>query len=198
MRRAVEWLRAGIRPSRLEAPEDRGAVVGHIGVIAGDGARGRRCDARLDEASEAGTTMFPSMPEPPDPSPGAPSRVLIADDDPDVRAVLAAQLALSFDIVGTAADTDEAIALAAEHRPDIALVGGDMPGGGGPRATREISAATPATAIVALSADESDRVVRDMLAAGAVTYIRKGVTAEELTALLHESVRARAQLSDAG
>jgi hypothetical protein len=37
-----------------------------------------------------------------------------------------------------------------------------------------------------------------MLAAGAVTYIRKGVTAEELTALLHESVRARAQLSDAG
>jgi DNA-binding NarL/FixJ family response regulator len=49
---------------------------------------------------------------------------------------------------------------------------------------------------VALSADESDRVVRDMLAAGAVTYIRKGVTAEQLTALLHESVRAQAQMPE--
>jgi DNA-binding NarL/FixJ family response regulator len=142
--------------------------------------------------------MVRPMPEAPDPSPPAPSRVLIADDDPDVRAVLAAQLPLSFDIVGTAADTDEAIALAAEHRPDIALVDVEMPGGGGPRATREIGAAAPATTIVALSADESDRVVRDMLAAGAVTYIRKDVSAEELTALLHESVRARAQLPDAG
>jgi DNA-binding NarL/FixJ family response regulator len=136
------------------------------------------------------------MPDARDPSPGAPPRVLIAEDDPDVRAVLAAQLALSFDIVGTASDTDEAIALAAEHRPDIALVDVEMPGGGGPRATREISAATPATTIVALSADESDRVVRDMLAAGAVTYVRKGVTAEQLTALLHESVRAQAQMPE--
>jgi DNA-binding NarL/FixJ family response regulator len=136
------------------------------------------------------------MPDSTDSAAASPPRVLIADDDPDVRAVLAAQLALSFDIVGTAADTDEAIALAAEHRPDIALLDVEMPGGGGPRATREIIAATPATAIVALSADESDRVVRDMLAAGAVTYIRKGVTAEQLTALLHESVRAQAQMPE--
>jgi DNA-binding NarL/FixJ family response regulator len=136
------------------------------------------------------------MPDSTDSAVASPPRVLIADDDPDVRAVLAAQLALSFDIVGTAADTDEAIALAAEHRPDIALLDVEMPGGGGPRATREIIAATPATAIVALSADESDRVVRDMLAAGAVTYIRKGVTAEQLTALLHESVRAQAQMPE--
>jgi DNA-binding NarL/FixJ family response regulator len=136
------------------------------------------------------------MPDSPDSAAASPPRVLIADDDPDVRAVLAAQLALSFDIVGTAADTDEAIALAAQHRPDIALLDVEMPGGGGPRATREIIAATPATAIVALSADESDRVVRDMLAAGAVTYIRKGVTAEQLTALLHESVRAQAQMPE--
>jgi DNA-binding NarL/FixJ family response regulator len=136
------------------------------------------------------------MPDPTAFAPPSPPRVLIADDDPGVRAVLAAQLALSFDIVGTAADTDEAIALAAEHRPDIALLDVEMPGGGGPRATRGIIAATPATAIVALSADESDRVVRDMLAAGAVTYIRKGVTAEQLTALLHESVRAQAQMPE--
>src|SRR5215211_7302603 len=119
---------------------------------------GRRA-GRADRAAGPRDYVLP-MPDAPHPSPGAPLRVLIADDDPDVRAVLAAQLALNFDIVGTAADTDEAIALAAEHRPDIALVDVEMPGGGGPRATREISAATPATTIVALSADEDRKSTR--------------------------------------
>jgi DNA-binding NarL/FixJ family response regulator len=128
----------------------------------------------------------------PEPAP----RVLIADDDPDVRAVLAAQLGDRFELVGAAADTDEAIALAAESRPDIAIVDVQMPGGGGLRATREICDASPGTTIVALSADESERIVLEMLKAGAVTYIRKGVAAGELTALLRESLRAQAQLPD--
>jgi DNA-binding NarL/FixJ family response regulator len=97
--------------------------------------------------------------------------------------------------VATAADTDEAIALAAEHGADIAIVDVQMPGGGGLRATQQIRAAAPRTAIVALSADESERVVLDMLTAGAVTYIRKGVGADELAALLHESLRAGARLT---
>jgi DNA-binding NarL/FixJ family response regulator len=126
----------------------------------------------------------------PDPVP----RVLIADDDPDVRAALAAQLDGQFDLVGAAADTDEAIALVTKTRPDIALVDVQMPGGGGLRATREICAAAPETTIVALSADESERVVLDMLKAGAVAYLRKGVTADELTALLHEALRAHVKL----
>jgi DNA-binding NarL/FixJ family response regulator len=126
----------------------------------------------------------------PEPSP----RVLIADDDPDVRAVLSAQLAPRFDVVGTAADTDEAIALAARTRADIAIVDVQMPGGGGVRATREIRDAAPGIAIVALSADESERVVLDMLRAGAVAYLRKGVDADELAALLHEALRAHVKL----
>ena len=134
------------------------------------------------------------MPDPP-PVPGeSPPRVLIADDDPDVRAVLSAQLAPQFAVVGTATNTDEAIALAAETRPDIALVDVQMPGGGGLRATREIRAAAPGTTIVALSADESERVVLDMLRAGAVAYLRKGVDADELAALLHEALRAHVKL----
>jgi len=125
-------------------------------------------------------------------------RVLIADDDPDVRAVLAAQLGDRFEVVGTASDTDEAIALAAESRPDVAILDVQMPGGGGPRATREICEASPGTAIVALSADESERVVLDMLRAGAVAYVRKGVGADELAALLHEALRAHAKLPAEG
>jgi DNA-binding NarL/FixJ family response regulator len=123
-------------------------------------------------------------------------RVLIADDDPDVRAVLTAQLDGSFELVGAAADTDEAIALAAETRPDLALVDVQMPGGGGLRATREICGATPETTIVALSADESERIVLDMLKAGAVAYLRKGVTGDELVSLLHEALRAHVKLPD--
>jgi DNA-binding NarL/FixJ family response regulator len=135
------------------------------------------------------------MPEPSSPQGGSVPRVLIADDDPDVRAVLSAQLTHSgFDVVATAADTDEAIALAGEHHADIAIVDVQMPGGGGVRATQEIRATAPRTAIVALSADESERVVLEMLTAGAVTYIRKGVGADELAALLRESLRAGARL----
>src|SRR3954451_11436669 len=99
------------------------------------------------------------MPEPSFPPGGSLPRVLIADDDPDVRAALRAQLTGGFEIVAAAADTDEAIALAAEHQPDLAVVDVQMPGGGGLRATREIRAAAPRTAIVALSADESERIV---------------------------------------
>ena len=125
---------------------------------------------------------------------GSPPRVLIADDDPDVRAVLSAQLAACFEVVGTAGDTDEAVALAARHQPDLAIVDVQMPGGGGVRATEGIRGAAPGTTVVALSADESERIVLEMLRAGAVTYIRKGVSADELTALLQESLRAQAQL----
>jgi DNA-binding NarL/FixJ family response regulator len=135
------------------------------------------------------------MPDPSSaPAGGSSPRALIADDDPDVRAVLAAQLTGSFDIVGTAADTDEAIALAADTRPDIAIVDVQMPGGGGLRATREIRRVAPQTTVVALSSDESERIVLDMLNAGAVAYVRKGVAADELVALLHEALRAQVKL----
>jgi DNA-binding NarL/FixJ family response regulator len=138
--------------------------------------------------------MVVTMSGPSSPPGGSLPRVLIADDDSDVRAVLSAQLAPAFDVVATATDTDEAIALAAEHQADIAIVDVQMPGGGGVRATEGIRGAAPATAIVALSADESERVVLDMLRAGAVTYVRKGVGADELAALLRESLRAQSEL----
>ena len=80
----------------------------------------------------------------------------------------------------------------------MAIVDVQMPGGGGLRATREICEAAPETAIVALSADESERVVLDMLRAGAVAYVRKGVDADELASLLHEALRAHVKLPGNG
>jgi DNA-binding NarL/FixJ family response regulator len=116
--------------------------------------------------------------------------VLIADDDRFVRRALAEALGQEFEIVGSATDADGAIALAREHRPDAAIVDVDMPGGGGLRATQEIRACSPQTAVVVLSGDESDVVVREVISAGAMTYVRKGTPSAELSRVVRASVTA--------
>ena len=81
-------------------------------------------------------------------------RVLIAEDEPAVRSALADLLASdpAVDVVGMGADADEAIALARETLPDVALVDVKMPAGGGPRAARGVHEVSPYTRVIALSA----------------------------------------------
>jgi two-component system, NarL family, nitrate/nitrite response regulator NarL len=115
--------------------------------------------------------------------------LLIADDDPVVRSMLSMSLD-RFEIVGAVEDSDQAVQVAKEHQPDAALIDVDMPGGGGDAAVRGIAQVSPNTAIVVLSADESDALVRDLLQAGAMTYRRKGITPHELTETLESSIHA--------
>jgi DNA-binding NarL/FixJ family response regulator len=122
-------------------------------------------------------------------------RLLIADDDRFVQSALHAQLGRTFDIVGTAKDANEAIAQAAALEPDVIILDVQMPFGGGPRAAREIHACAPGAALVALSSDESDDVVRTMIDAGAVTYVRKGMDSAKLIGLLFTAIAAHAELS---
>ena len=129
--------------------------------------------------------------------PRAPIRVLVADDDPALLASIASLLEdeSSFELVATAADADEAIALAIRLRPDVALVDVRMPGGGGPRATSEILAGTPETAVIALSADgDRDSVLR-MIAAGSSGYILKGGSAREILEALERAAHRESLLS---
>lgn len=119
-------------------------------------------------------------------------RLIIADDDPVVRSILAMSLDSGFEVIGVARDSDEAIQLARESQPDAAIVDVDMPKGGGLSAVRGILDTAPDTAIVVLSSDESDATVREVILAGAMSYQRKGVELGLLTALLHESISARA------
>jgi DNA-binding NarL/FixJ family response regulator len=116
--------------------------------------------------------------------------LLIADDDPIVRTTLTAALRREFEVVGAAKDSDEAISIAALKQPDVALVDVAMPGGGGITAVRGIVAASPATAVVVLSGDEIDSVVRDLLRAGASSYLRKGIGFAELAQALAASIEA--------
>jgi two-component system, response regulator PdtaR len=119
-------------------------------------------------------------------------RVMIADDDPVVQSMLDSSLSSSFDVIGVAADSDAAIELARESQPDAAIVDVDMPRGGGLSAVRGILEVAPETAIVVLSGDESDSVVRELMQAGAMAYRRKGVAPNVLAASLTDSIKAHA------
>jgi DNA-binding NarL/FixJ family response regulator len=132
------------------------------------------------------------------PAGGMPPRVVFADDDPLVLATLAAQLAHTFECVGTARDADEAITLVESNRPELVILDVDMPGGGAVRATREIHVRSPETAIVILSGDEIRQGVVELLNAGAVTYLRKGIDQQSLIAKLTVAMTAHGRLGGTG
>jgi DNA-binding NarL/FixJ family response regulator len=125
-------------------------------------------------------------------------RLVIADDDPVVRSALSLQLNNSFAVVGDARDADEAIERVDALRPDVVIVDVEMPAGGGLRATREIRSRAPEVAIVALSSDESDSMVREMLRAGAMTYLRKGIDGHQLDSVLRAAIDAHASFYSEG
>ena len=124
-------------------------------------------------------------------------RVLLADDEPDLRDALTDLLAQepTLALVGAAADADEAVRLAKREQPDVALVDVSMPAGGGPRAAREIVRSSPRTRVIALSAFEDRATVLEMLRAGAVGYLVKGMAGEEIVDSIHRVANGRASVS---
>lgn len=123
-----------------------------------------------------------------------PPRVMLADDDPVILAALRAQLQPVFSIIGSAQDAVGAVDLAGQHRPDVALVDVEMPGGG-LVATQGIRLVSPETAIVILTSDASRSSVLQFLEAGAITYLRKGLAAHQLGPRLNEAMAAHRALA---
>jgi DNA-binding NarL/FixJ family response regulator len=123
-------------------------------------------------------------------------RVLVADDDYDARGLLQVyvQGEPELDLVGAAADADGAIELAREHRPDTALLDVNMPGGGGVRAAREIRRISPETSIIAVSALDDRNTVLDMLEAGAISYLVKGASREQIIDTVRRALAAHKKL----
>jgi DNA-binding NarL/FixJ family response regulator len=114
--------------------------------------------------------------------------LLIADDDPLVRSVLGSQLQEDFRLIGIAGDATEAIMLAEEQQPDAALIDVQMPGGGARVAVAEITVCSPGTCLVILSGDERHDAVVEIINAGAVAYIRKGVPASAVARTLLDAL----------
>jgi DNA-binding NarL/FixJ family response regulator len=102
-------------------------------------------------------------------------RVVVADDQTAVREGLALLLDLLDDVtvVGTARDGDEAVALVAEHRPDVVLMDLRMPGRDGVQATADIREAHPGTQVVVLTTYAEDADILAALRAGALGYLTK-------------------------
>ena len=137
------------------------------------------------------TSAEAKQPTEPGEVPDARPSLLIADDDAFMRTALSAQLNGAFRIVAVAADASAAIALAQEHQPDAALLDVDMPNGGAREAVPQIAACSPATSIVILSGDETRQIVLELISAGAIAYVRKGVTGSGLSQTLSEALKAK-------
>jgi DNA-binding NarL/FixJ family response regulator len=104
-----------------------------------------------------------------------PVRILIADDHSVVRKGLRALLDTrrGWKVCAEVANGREAIAKAKALRPDVAILDIGMPGLGGVEATRQIRKASPNTEVLILSAHGSEKLVREVLAAGARGYLLK-------------------------
>jgi EAL domain-containing protein (putative c-di-GMP-specific phosphodiesterase class I)/response regulator of citrate/malate metabolism len=124
-------------------------------------------------------------------------RVLVADDEEVVLVALAELIASdeSLELVGTARDAQEAIEFALREHPDVAVVDVKMPGGGGVRAAREITASRLQTRVVALSAYDDRASVVEMLRAGAIGYVVKGTPATEILRMIRSAIRGEVVLS---
>ena len=111
-----------------------------------------------------------------------PIRVMIVDDHPVYRDGLASLLdpLPEIDVVARASDGAEAVALAAEHRPDVIVMDVQMPGVNGIDATRTITADSPGTGVLVLTMGEDDGTVLAALRAGARGYLRKGAEQDEI------------------
>jgi len=126
-------------------------------------------------------------------------RVLAADDQRVVREGLAMLLGLlpDVEVVGTAADGEEVLALAAELRPDVILMDLRMPRMDGVEATRRLRERDPDVKVVVLTTYADDRSVLDALRAGALGYLTKDAGAAEIQQALHRVAGGQAALDPA-
>lgn len=126
-------------------------------------------------------------------------RVLAADDQRVVREGLAMLLGMlpDVEVVGTAANGEEALALADELRPDVILMDLRMPRVDGVEATRRLRASHPEIKVVVLTTYADDRSVIDALRAGALGYLTKDAGGDEIRQALQRVTNGQASLDPA-
>jgi len=128
-----------------------------------------------------------------------PIRVVVADDQRVVREGLGTLLGLitGIDVVGTAADGDEALALAIQLRPDVVLMDLRMPRCDGIEATRRLREHDAGIKVLVLTTYADDRSVIDALRAGARGYLTKDAGAAEIRAALERVTRGQPAIDPA-
>jgi DNA-binding NarL/FixJ family response regulator len=107
-------------------------------------------------------------------------RVVVVDDHAMFRVGVKAEIAEQVDVVGEAADVDEAVAVITRTRPDVVLLDVHLPGGGGATVMKRTHGALPDTRFLALSVSDAAEDVIGTIRAGARGYVTKTITGPEL------------------
>lgn len=124
-------------------------------------------------------------------------KILVVDDHDLVRTGIRRLLSEDkrFDVVGEAASGEEALQQAKEKKPDVVLMDVHMPGMGGMEATRRILNAVPETKIIAVTVCDQEPFPSRLLKAGAVGYLTKGASADEMVTAIMTVVRGQRYIS---
>jgi two-component system, NarL family, response regulator LiaR len=124
-------------------------------------------------------------------------RVLIADDHDIVRSGLSVLLDTfdDLELVADAGGGEEAIYLCKQHTPDVLLIDLMMPEVDGVQAIQTIHASCPETQIIALTNFKEEKLVHAALQAGAISYLLKNVSIDELANAVRAAYNGRATLA---
>ena len=126
-----------------------------------------------------------------------PIRVLLVDDHAVVRSGLAGFL-LAFDdlkLVGEAASGEEAVSLCRQVQPDVVLMDLMLPGMDGAEATRAIRERCPDIKVIVLTSFQEEELVQRALQAGAISYLLKNVSVDELAEAIRAAVAGQPTLA---
>jgi NarL family two-component system response regulator LiaR len=126
-----------------------------------------------------------------------PIRVMIVDDHDMVRRGLVTFLMVcpDLELVGEATDGEEALRLCEQVRPDVILMDLVMPKMNGTEATRAIRERWPQVQVVALTSFQEKKLVQGALQAGAISYLLKNVTVDELGEAIRAAYAGRPTLA---
>jgi DNA-binding NarL/FixJ family response regulator len=118
-------------------------------------------------------------------------RVLVVDDHAVVRAGIRALVSCEDDleVVDEASEAGQALVLAKQHAPDVAMVDLSLPGPQGVELIGHIRAAVPRTRVLVLSMHTGRALVRAALAAGAHGYVVKGAGLDDLAVAIRTVAR---------
>lgn len=120
-------------------------------------------------------------------------KVMIVDDHDMVRRGLASYLSITPDmqIVGEASDGEEAVGKCGYLQPDVVLMDLMMPKMDGIQATHAIRKQFPTVKVIALTSYQEKELVHQVILEGAISYLLKNVTGEELVAAIRKAVAGK-------
>jgi NarL family two-component system response regulator LiaR len=126
-----------------------------------------------------------------------PIRVMLVDDHTVVRTGLKTFLLVyeDLELVAEASSGEKAISLCAQVQPDVVLMDLMMPGMDGPTATRALRAHCPGTQVIALTSYKDEDLVQQALEAGAIGYLLKDVSADDLAAAIRAAHAGKSTLA---